>query len=231
MCGRFTQTFAWDQANLLLDLTGPPQNLHSRYNVAPSQEAAVVRADRSGRRRLSMLRWGLIPAWAKDPRIGHKLINARAETARIKPSFRAAFASRRCLIPADGFYEWKRTGARRQPWLVGMKDRGPFAFAGLWEHWMVRDGAEPTDASAGSQPSGGVETFTILTTTANEIVAPIHHRMPVILEADTFGSWLAGAEVPLGPYPPEAMTAWPVSAYVNRPANDDPRCIEPIADG
>ena len=96
---------------------------------------------------------------------------------------------------------------------------------------MVRDGAEPTDASAGSQPSGGVETFTILTTTANEIVAPIHHRMPAILEVDTFGSWLAGAEVPLGPYPPEAMTALPVSAYVNRPANDDPRCIEPIADG
>ena len=220
MCGRFTQTFAWNQADLLLSLSGPPLNLRPRYNVAPSQEAAVVRADRDGRRSLSMLRWGLVPAWARDPRSGPRLINARAETARIKPSFRAAFASRRCLIPADGFYEWKREGGAKQPWLIGMKDRGPFAFAGLWECW--------------SAPGGGaeaMETFTILTTVANETVAPIHHRMPVILAPTAFGSWLAGAEVPLGPCPPETMTAWPVSAFVNRPANDDPRCIEPLAAG
>ena len=218
MCGRFTQTFAWDQADLLLGLSGAPLNLRPRYNVAPSQEVAVVRADREGRRRLSMLRWGLVPAWSRDPRIGHKLINARAETAHTKPSFRAAFASRRCLIPADGFYEWKREGAAKQPWLIGMKDRAPFAFAGLWERWPA--------------PGGGaeaLETFTILTTAANEIVAPIHHRMPMILAPAAFGPWLAGAEVALGPHPPEAMTAWPVSACVNRPANDDPRCIEPIA--
>ena len=110
MCGRFMQTFTWDQADPFLDLTGPPLNLRLRYNMASSQEAVIVRANRDGRRRLSMLHWGLIPGWAKDPRIGHKLINARAETARTKPSFRAASASRRCLIPADGFYEWRRGG-------------------------------------------------------------------------------------------------------------------------
>ena len=218
MCGRFTQTFSWDRADRFLDLSGPPLNLQPRYNVAPSQGAAVVRADRDGRRRLSMLCWGLIPAWAKDQRVGRKLINARSETARTKPSFRAAFAARRCLIPTDGFYEWKREGGAKQPWLIGMKDRGPFAFGGLWERW--------------SAPGGGadaMETFAILTTAANETVAPIHDRMPVILPREAFGPWLAGAEVALGPYPPEAMTAWPVSALVNRPANDDPRCIESIA--
>ena len=218
MCGRFTQTFAWDQADRLLGLSGPPLNLRPRYNVAPGQDVAVVRADRGGRRRFSMLRWGLIPAWARDPRIGHRLINARAETARSKPSFRAAFASRRCLVPADGFYEWKREGAAKRPWLIRMKDGGPFAFAGLWERWSAPGGR-----------AEALETFAILTTAANEAVAPIHHRMPVILAPEAFGSWLAGAEVPLGPYPPEAMTAWPVSAFVNRSANDDPRCVEPAA--
>ena len=115
VCGRFTQTFTWDRADLLLGLSGTPLNLRPRYNVAPGQEVAVVRAGRDGRRRLSMLRWGLIPDWAKDPRIGHKLINARSETARAKPSFRASFASRRCLVPADGFYEWRREARRNNP--------------------------------------------------------------------------------------------------------------------
>ena len=219
MCGRFTQTFTWDQADLLLNLAGPPLNLQPRYNVAPSQDVAVVRADREGRR-LSMLRWGLVPGWARDPRLGHKLINARSETAREKPSFRAAFAFRRCLVPTDGFYEWKREGRAKQPWLIGMRDREPFAFAGLWERWSAPGGGSET-----------LETFTILTTAANEIVAPIHYRMPVILAPEAFGSWLAGADVALGPCPPETMTAWPVSTFVNRPANDDPRCIAPVAAG
>ena len=151
MCGRFTQTFAWDQANMLPDLAGLPLSLQPRCDMAPSQEAAVVRADREGRRRLSMLCWGLISAWAKNPRIGHKLINARAETARIKPSFRAAFASRRCLISADGFYKWKREP--KQPCLIGMKDRGPFAFASLWECWTAREGVEPTSAPVATLPT------------------------------------------------------------------------------
>ena len=149
------QTFAWDHADLLLGLSGPPQNPRSRYNVAPSQEAAVVRADRKGRRRLSMLRWGLVPAWVRDSRIGHKLINVRAETARIKPSFWTASTSRRCLIPADGFYEWKREGGPKQPRLIGMKDRGPFAFAGLWERWTAREGVEPLRPSAKARRPGG----------------------------------------------------------------------------
>ncbi len=231
MCGRFTQTFTWDQADLFLDLSGSPLNLHPRYNVAPSQDVAAVRADRDGRRRLSMLRWGLIPDWVRDPRIGHKLINARAETARTKPSFRAAFASRRCLVPADGFYEWKREGGAKRPWLIGMRDREPFAFAGLWERWTMRAGATPAGSFAGLRPGDSIETFTILTTAANAVVAPIHARMPVILAPEAFGPWLAGATVPLGLCPPETMTAWPVSAHVNRPANDDPRCVEPVAAG
>ncbi len=132
----------------------------------------MVRADRNGRSRPSMLCWGLVPGWTRDSRIGHKLINAHAETARIRPSFRTAFASRRCLIPADGFYEWKRERAAKWPWLIGMKDRGPFSFAGPWERRTAREGAEPADASAGSWSGEGVETFTILTTAANEIVVP-----------------------------------------------------------
>ncbi len=184
--------------------------------MAPGQDVAAVRMDGESRR-LAMLRWGLVPGWARDPKAGPRPINARAETARTKPAFRDAFASRRCLVPADGFYEWARDGAGKRPWLIRMKDGGPFAFAGLWERWPVR----------GHGPDA-LETFAILTTAANEVLAPIHHRMPVILKAAAFGPWLTGEEVPLGPCPPEAMTAWPVSTFVNRPANDGPRCIEPL---
>ena len=140
MCGRFTQRFSWRQVNAFLRLSGPAPNLRPRFNLTPSQDAAVARND-GGERRLSMLRWGLIPVWAKDPGIGHKLINARAETAGTKPLFRGAFASRRCLVPADGFFEWRRDGAVRQPWLVAPRDGGLMAFAGLWERWRVPEGA------------------------------------------------------------------------------------------
>ena len=133
MCGRFTQRLSWAELHELMDLIGAPLNLQPRYNVAPSQNVAVVRATANGRR-LSLMRWGLIPSWAKDPAIGHKLINARAETAAEKPSFRTAFRHRRCLIPADGFYEWQRRGGTRQPWLFRLSNGAPFAFAGLWEH-------------------------------------------------------------------------------------------------
>ena len=217
MCGRFTQTFTWDQTDLFLDLAEPPLNLRPRYNVAPGQDAAVVRADRDGRRRLSMLRWGLVPGWAEDPRSGPRPINARAETVRTKPTFRGAFAARRCLVPADGFYEWQREGTAKQLWLIGMKDGGPFVFAGVWERWSGRGGKADT-----------IETFAILTTAANEVLAPIHHRMPVILERQALRPWLANGETPFRPYPPEAMTARPVNTYVNRPEDDDPRCIEPL---
>ena len=228
MCGRFTNRFTWKELHERLDLIGAPLNLRPRYNVAPSQDVAVARADDEGRT-LAMLRWGLIPSWAKDHAIGHKLINARSETAAEKPSFRSAFRYRRCLIPADGFYEWQRRGGKRQPWLFGLRDGAPLVFAGLWERWTVPEGAALTGSLAERSPGDAVETCTILTTAANETVAPVHGRMPVILPPDSWSAWLAGEEVPLGPYPADDMTAHPVSTHVNRPANDDPRCVEAVA--
>ena len=228
MCGRYTNRFTWKELHERLDLIGTPLNLRPRYNVAPSQDVAAVRASNSGRS-LAMLRWGLIPAWARDPAIGHKLINARSETAAEKPSFRSAFRHRRCLIPADGFYEWQRRGGARQPWLFGLRDGAPMIFAGLWERWTVPEGAALTGSLAERSPSDAVETCTILTTAANETVAPVHGRMPVILPPDAWDAWLAGKQVPLGPCPADAMTAHPVSTHVNRPANDDPRCVEPVS--
>ena len=211
-----------------MGLIGTPLNLRPRYNVAPSQDVAVVRANDHGRT-LAMLRWGLIPAWAKDSAIGHRLINARSETAAEKPSFRAAYRNRRCLIPADGFYEWRREGKTRQPWLFAMRDGAPFAFAGLWERWTVPADTALTGSLAERSPGDAVETFTILTTAANETVAPVHGRMPVILPPQDYDPWLAEEDVPLAPYPADDMTAHPVSTLVNRPANDDPRCVEPLA--
>lgn len=228
MCGRFTQLRSWAELHELLDLIGAPLNLRPRYNVAPSQDVAVARATGEGRT-LAMLRWGLIPGWARDPTIGHKLINARSETAAEKPSFRSAFRHRRCLIPADGFYEWQRRAGTRQPWLFGLRDGAPMIFAGLWERWTVPEGAALTGSLAERSPGEAVETCTILTTAANPTVAPVHGRMPVILAPDAWDAWLAGEEVALGPYPADAMTAHPVSTHVNRPANDDPRCVDPVA--
>ena len=229
MCGRFTQRFSWREVHALLSLSGPALNLRPRYNVAPTQDVAAVRAEEDGRR-LAMLRWGLIPSWAKDPRIGSKLINARAETASTKPSFRAAFRGRRCLVPADGFYEWTGRGSVRQPWLIGLEGGAPFAFAGLWERWTVPEGLELAGSLAARRPGDVVETCTILTTSAHEAVAAIHHRMPVILPPEAFDSWLGGESVALEPFAPPTLTVQPVSTLVNRVSNDDPRCIEPVAD-
>ncbi len=227
MCGRFTQRLSWRELHELLGLIGPAQNLRPRYNVAPAQTIAAVRAGAGGRT-LSMLRWGLIPAWAKEPNIGYRLINARAETAHEKPSFRAAFRARRCLIPADGFYEWAKApkGRPKQPWLFQMKDGSGFAFAGLWESWKVPAGLALTGSFAELGPGDTLETCTILTTQANETVAPVHPRMPVIPPPAAFEAWLGGEPVPLAPYPAHAMTAHPVSTLVNKPANDDERCVE-----
>ncbi len=173
---------------------------------------------------------GLIPSWAREPNIGYKLINAQVETASSKPAFRTAWRARRCLIPADGFYEWTRRGGKKQPWLFGLKDCGLFAFARLWESWTAREGTARTGPLAEWGPGEVIETCTILTTAANGIVEPIHNRMPVILPPETFDPWLSGDTVSLGPYAAEAMTAYTVSTLVNRPANDDPRYIEPVAD-
>ena len=228
MCGRFTQRYTWEEVHAYLSLTGPTANLRPRYNVAPGQKVAAVRPHEGGRR-LSLLNWGLIPSWAKEPNIGYRMINARAETVCSKPAFRAAYRARRCLIPADGFYEWARRGAAKQPWLIGLKDGVLFTFAGLWERWMVPRGIALAGSLAELEPGEVIETCTILTTAANEIVAPVHDRMPVILPPEALGPWLAGEAVPLDPYPPETMTLHPVSTLVNKPANDDPRCVEPIA--
>ena len=227
MCGRFTQRLSWRELHELLGLIGPAQNLRPRYNVAPGQSIAAVRVSEGGRR-LSMLRWGLVPAWAKEPNIGYKMINARSETAQQKPSFRAAFKARRCLIPADGFYEWKREGKAKQPYLIGLKEGGGFVFAGLWESWRVPAGLPLTGKLSELEPGDVLETCTILTTEANPALAPIHPRMPVILPPDAYDPWLAGEAIPLAPYPAEAMTYHPVSTLVNKPANDDERCVEAV---
>ena len=227
MCGRFTQRYTWQEVHNYFGLIGPSRNLRPRYNIAPSQDVAAVRSDETGRRP-SMLRWGLIPGWAKEPSIGYKLINASAETVSIKPAFRAAYRDRRCLIPADGFYELTRRGAAKQPYLIYGRDAGLMAFAGLWERWTVPDGIALKGSLAEFSPGSVIETCTILTTAANGTVAPIHHRMPVILSPEAFDPGLRGETLDLDPCPPEAVAIHPVSMLVNKPSNDDPRCIEPI---
>ena len=229
MCGRFTLRASAEEVAAFFETHGPAPELRPRYNVAPSQPVAAVRAAGTGRE-LAMLRWGLVPGWAKDPAIGARLINARAETASEKPAFRDAFAARRCLIPADGFYEWQRSGEQRHPWFIGAKTGGLFAFAGLWERWRVRADVRLGGTLSDARPGDTIETCTILTTTANAVLTPIHERMPVMLPRDAFGPWLAGEAVALDPYPPEALSAHRVSDLVNRPGNDDPRCAEPLAD-
>lgn len=219
MCGRFTQRYTWREADEFLDLLGPAQNLQPRYNVAPNQDVAAVRKNDEGRR-LSMLRWGLIPRWAGDSKIGSRLINARAETADSKPSFREAYRSRRCLVPADGFYEWKPEGGKKQPYLIRRKDGGLMAFAGLWEEWR------PPGPLADCRLGDTVETCAILTTDANEAVSRVHRRMPVILEPDAFGRWLAGDSVPLVACPSDGLEVYPVRALVNSAENEGRKCVE-----
>ncbi len=199
----------------LFDVAERP-NLSPRYNIAPSQQAPVVRADAAGGRTLGLLRWGLIPSWAKEAKIGYRMINARAETVAEKPAFRSAFRHRRCLVPADGFYEWRKQGTVKQPTRITRADGAPFAFAGLWERWRAPDGAL-------------IDSFTIITTAANELLRPIHERMPVILDPADFGPWLeAGGVERLVPYTDAKLEAVPVSTRVNSPKHDDPACIAPL---
>ncbi len=200
-------------------------DLKPRYNIAPSQLVACVRVTSgSTTREGGMLRWGLIPSWAKDPAIGVKLINARAETVAEKPSFRKSFKQRRCLVLADGFYEWQKEGRVKQPYYIRLKSERPFAFAGLWDHWASADGKT-------------IETCALLTTEPNALMAPIHNRMPVILNPDTYDDWLdpdqqdvARLATLLGSYPAEEMVANPVSRLVNNARFDDPRCIEALGE-
>lgn len=229
MCGRFTLR---TPAAALVEQFGLPlfenaeNPLPPRYNIAPTQLVLAVRnAADSGRREAVMLRWGLIPSWSKDPAIGNRMINARAETVAEKPSFRRAFRSRRCLIPADGYYEWQKTGSAKQPYFFHRPGDLPFAFAGLWETWTDK-------STTGGEPIGS---FTIITIEPNDMAAEIHNRMPAILDPAAYALWL-DAEAQdvdrlqglLKPVDEDFLTADPVSTFVNKPTNDGPACIEPL---
>jgi putative SOS response-associated peptidase YedK len=221
MCGRYTLKTPVEKLAEEFGFEATSVELPPNYNVAPTQQVAAV-LEEGGERRLEMLRWGLIPSWADDPGIGSRMINARAETAPEKPSFRRAFRGQRCLIPADGFYEWKRTNGSKQPYYIRMEEGRPFAFAGLWESWKEDGGPE-------------IRSCTILTTKPNALAAEIHDRMPVILPSGSYDVWLdPEAERDelyglLASYPEDEMEAYPVSRFVNSPQNNDPRCIEPAA--
>ncbi len=222
MCGRYTLKSPIHILAEEFGITGPLPEVRPSYNVAPGRNVAAVLDGGDGGRRLEVLKWGLVPSWAKDPGIGNRMINARSETAAEKPSFRKAMKERRCLILADGFYEWRKMGNGKQPYHARMADGRPFAFAGLWERWE-RDGEE-------------LRTCAILTTGANDLMRPVHDRMPVILPREEYEMWLdpelrdpAPLLPLLAPYPSEAMTVYPVSRAVNRPSNDGPACVEPAA--
>lgn len=221
MCGRYTLRA---RLNQLLQIYGAHSEveLEPRYNIAPTQDVVAVRASaETNSRELVLLHWGLIPSWAKDPKIGNRMINARGETVAEKPSFRAALKRRRCLVIADGFYEWRKEGKAKQPYFIRMKDEGPIAFAGLWEHW---------------QGNGlTIESCTIITTSANQLMSNLHDRMPVILSGKDIDTWLdptiEDAETlqpMLDPYPDDEMEAYPVSTLVNSPKNENSECVEPI---
>ena len=230
MCGRFTHLYQWKQLHRLLRLTTPPVEFKERYNVAPTQDAPVVYDAVEGRR-VDFFRWGLVPPWAKDVSFGSRTINARSETVATAPAFRSAFRHRRCIVPVSGFFEWERLGdgKRKQPWYFTPADEDPFAFAGLWEEWS--DGTR--NKGGGDGPP--LRTFTILTTTANAALSPIHDRMPVILPPEQFDAWLdpavedAVALLPmLTPCPPNRIRAQRVGTWVSSPAHEDARCIEPV---
>jgi putative SOS response-associated peptidase YedK len=220
MCGRCTLKTPVNILAEQFQIDEYPSSMSASYNIAPTQEVAAVIAE-EGKRKLEMLHWGLIPSWADDPQVGNRMINARGETVSVKPSFRKAFRNHRCLVLADGFYEWQKTGDGKQPYYIRMEDGSPFAFAGLWESW--NDGRE-------------IRSATIITTDANDVVAPIHNRMPVILRPEDYDLWLDPdfdekelLTSLLKPYPAEAMEAYPVSRRVNRPSNNEPSCIESVA--
>ena len=226
MCGRFTHLMSYRKLVELYKITepeigpdAPEPELKPRYNLAPSQLAPVVRLNARGQRELALLRWGLVPAWAEDPKIAYSTINARAETVHQKPAFRTAFKKRRCLVPADGFYEWKAMGEAKQPYRITMKGGQPFAMAGLWERWDKS--GEP------------IESFTIIVTQGNAVLKPIHDRMPVILHPDTWDAWVESKDIAipmalLQSYPAAEMTAYPVSKRVNSPKNNDAEYIAPL---
>lgn len=222
MCGRFALVTEKKILDMLYDLelrTG--FELRPRYNIAPSQQVLTVRlSPEDGNREYSEMKWGLVPSWADDPAIGSRMINARAETAAEKPSFRSAYKKRRLLIPASGFFEWKKEAEGKQPYYIYSTDHQLFSFAGLWERW--EKGASP------------LESFTILTTGPNSLLADLHNRMPVIIGKEDYSFWLDPATEPadlqklLQPYPSDQLSFHPVSPLVNKPVNDGPELLEEL---
>jgi putative SOS response-associated peptidase YedK len=222
MCGRFTLKTSGKVMAQAFGLAEEP-TLQPRYNIAPTQPVPIIRVLRANpetkQRELVPLRWGLVPSWADDPAIGNRMINARAESVASRPSFREALKYRRCLVPADGFYEWKKEGSRKQPVYIRRKDGQPFAFAGLWEEW--ERGGEV------------IESCTIITTEANDLMAEYHDRMPVILCPKDYDLWLDPdvqdpnlLEPLLRPCPSDELEVYPVSRLVNDPRHEDPKCVE-----
>ena len=221
MCGRVVQRRAPREyeSMLKIDWTRGIPNAPPHYNGAPGQDYLVIRVHPETEDfTLDLIRWGLLPSWAKDRKIAWKMINARAETVTTAAAFIKAFEKRRCLLPVDGFFEWKKVGKEKRPYMIAMKSGEPFTLAGLWENWKDPDTKE------------WLRTFTIITTDANEIVAQLHDRMPVVIGPEDRERWLKGpnAEELLKPYPSELMTMWPVSPKLNSPKNDSPDLLEPI---
>jgi putative SOS response-associated peptidase YedK len=223
VCGRYRLSRRKQLVEEYFDTSSGEEDWASRYNIAPTQPVAVIRqSPKEPVRKLSLMRWGLIPSWAKDASGAARMINARAETAATKPAFRDALKSRRCLIPADAFYEWMRTGKTKQPYCFEVGEGELFAFAGLWDRWK--------------DPSGSwVKTCSILTTTPNSITAPVHDRMPVILDPDDYDLWLdpgmtnvAAASELLKPFDARLMRCYPVNTRINNVANDDEECSRPV---
>jgi putative SOS response-associated peptidase YedK len=222
MCGRYILSHTTEEVAARFKVQEILFELTPRFNIAPTQPVPVVR--QNGSRVLDGFRWGLVPFWAKDPQIGNKMINARAETLAEKPSFKKSLAQRRCLIPADGFYEWMRKGKEKQPMYIHPASGDVFAFAGLWDEWRSPDGSP-------------LRTCTIITTTPNELMSGIHNRMPAILRPEDEELWLDKSitDAPellslLRPYPDEALKAQPVSTAVNSPVFDSPQCVESIVE-
>jgi putative SOS response-associated peptidase YedK len=222
MCGRYLLISPVEAMRRFFDVGGL-LNLPPRYNVAPTQDAPVLRLDKEGHRELIQMRWGLVPSWAKDLSEGARAINARAESVATKSTFRDAFLRRRCLIPTDGFFEWEKKGKVRQPWWIAPAEGGLMALAGVWERWR--------------SPEGGiVRTYAVITTDANELVLRLHDRMPVVVPPEDFPAWLDRATPPdqlkniMRPYPSERITAHPVSRRLNDVRNDDLDCIAPVSE-
>lgn len=223
MCGRYSNTTPPEAMRRIFQCVGSI-NFPPTYNCAPTQRLPVVALGKDGRR-LVLMTWGLVPHWSRAGKPGYATINARAETVASKPTFRDAFQRRRCLVPADGFFEWQPTpepGGKKLPWRITMADGQPFAMAGIWERW------QPGDDQAGEK----IDSFSIIVTDANDLLRPIHERMPVILAPDDWDRWLErespGPTSLLRPFPSDRMRAYRVGTQVNDPRNNDPGCLEPV---